>query len=139
MTAKTTKTTCPAHVRILVGYYVGALRKKANPNQNPTVTGIYRPKTRTDHVCDDQRVWSALDVLDLTLIRRIDNSLSGPRRALNDRWRGKTKAALWLDDDHPISDEALARLSNGSKVDIVGLICNAIEELIDEGRIPKFD
>lgn len=130
----TTKTTCPKHVRILVGYYVGALRQKANPNQKPTVSGIIRPKTRTDQTLDDQRLWSSLDVLDLVLINRIDNSYSGVRRALNDRWRAKAKAALGIDDS--IDDWTLAARANAhTNVSLVGLICEAIEELVDEGRI----
>lgn len=130
----TTKTTCPKHVRILVGYYVGALRKKANPNQSPTVTGILRPKTRTEQVLDDQRLWSSLDVLDLVLVGRIDNSYSGVRNTLNARWRAKAKEALGIDDS--IDDWTLAKQANFNRdVSLVGLICEAIEELVDEGRI----
>lgn len=132
---ETATSTCPKHVRILVGYYVGALRQKGNPNQKPTVTGVIRPKTRTDHVVDDQRVWSALDTLDLVLIGRIDNSYSGVRRALNDRWRAKAKAALGIDDS--IDDWTLAHRAKHShtEVSLVSLICESIEEMIDEGRI----
>jgi len=131
-----TTTTCPKHVRILVGHYVGCLRKKANPNQNPTVTGICRPKTRTQQVQDDQRVWSALDALDLVLVSRIDQGYHSVRSTINTRWRGVIKTTLGIEDG--ISDWDLVRTLDRSEhrdVSIVDVICEVIVEMIDEGRI----
>lgn len=129
---KTSTATCPDHVRVLVDYYIWALVERTNWYQKPTASGVRRLKTQTEKARDDQRVWSSLDMIDLSLFGYTNHHLG---RRLNASWRQSAKYALGLHLHEPISDEDLVMKCTQKDINVVDIICRCVSAMIDDGIV----